>query len=126
MSYFAKVLDGKVVQVIAAEQEFFSTFIDTSPGTWIQTSYNTRNGIHYGEDGTPDDGVALRGNYAGIGYVYDYENDVFYEPQPYPSWTLDKTKWKWIPPVALPSDAGTGTPPKYYSWNESEKNWVAK
>lgn len=71
MSHFAKVVDGKVVQVIVAGQDFFSTFIDTTPGEWIQTSYNTRCNVHYGEDGLPDNGVPLRGNYAGIGYIYD-------------------------------------------------------
>jgi len=41
MSHFAKVLDGKVVQVIVAEKEFFDTFVDSSAGTWLQTSDNT-------------------------------------------------------------------------------------
>lgn len=51
MSHFAKVLDGKVIQVIVAGPEFFDTFVDSSPGSWIHTSYNTRGGIHYGADG---------------------------------------------------------------------------
>ena len=67
MSHYAKVVDGKVTQVIVAEADFFETFVDSSPGEWIQTSYNTRGGVHYGPDGTPDGGVALRANYAGIG-----------------------------------------------------------
>ena len=78
MSHYAKVLDGKVIQVIVAEEEFFQTFVDSSPGDWVKTSYNTRGNVHYGADGNPDGGVALRGNYAGIGYTYDRENDVFY------------------------------------------------
>ena len=82
MGHFAKVLDGKVTQVIVAELEFFDTFVDTSPGTWLQTSYNTRGGIHYGQDGQPDGGVALRGNYAGIGYSYDPIDDAFIAPMP--------------------------------------------
>ena len=53
MSYYAKVVSGTVTQVIAAEADFFNTFVDTSPGDWIQTSFNTRCGIHYGEDGNP-------------------------------------------------------------------------
>jgi hypothetical protein len=68
LGHFAKVVDGKVTQVIVAEPEFFDTFVDSSPGTWLQTSYNTRGNVHYGQDGQPDGGVALRGNYAGIGY----------------------------------------------------------
>ena len=67
MGHFAKVVDGKVVQVIVAEPDFFDTFVDSSPGQWIQTSYNTRGNVHYAPDSNePDGGVALRGNYAGI------------------------------------------------------------
>ena len=124
MSHYAKVLNGKVIQVIVAEAEFFNTFVDSSPGNWIQTSYNTRGNVHYGADGQPDGGIPLRGNYAGIGSIYDHENDVFYVPKPYPSWTLDTSKWDWIPPVAKPSDAGTGNPIKAYKWDESTLSWV--
>ena len=66
MSHFAKIVDGKVTQVIVAEPDFFKTFVDSSPGEWIQTSYNTKGGIHYGQDGKPDGGVALRGNYENL------------------------------------------------------------
>ena len=63
MAHFAKLLDGIVQQVIVAEPEFFNTFVDTSPGTWLQTSYNTIGGVHT-LGGTP-----LRKNFAGIGYT---------------------------------------------------------
>lgn len=118
MGHFAKIVDGKVVSVIVAEPEFFQNFVDTSPGLWLQTSYNTHGGVHYGQDGQPDGGVALRGNYAGIGYNYDFENDVFYPPQPYPSWTLSSSTWLWEPPVACPTDG------KRYAWDETSLNWV--
>jgi hypothetical protein len=117
MSHFAKVCDGKVTQVIVAEPEFFDTFVDSSPGAWIQTSYNTRGGVHYGSDGQPDGGEALRGNYAGIGYIYDAANDVFYAPQPYASWTLNQTTWLWEPPVAYPDDGAQ------YVWDEPTVSW---
>jgi hypothetical protein len=110
MSHFAKVVDGKVVQVIVAEKEFFDTFVDTSPGAWIQTSYNTHGNQH-------PEGKPLRGNYAGIGFIYDTENDVFYEPKPYPSWILNNTTWLWESPVAMPNDE------KMYKWNESITDW---
>ena len=112
MSHFAKVLDGKVVQVIVAEPDFFTHFVDSSPGQWIQTSYNTHGNQH-------TEGRPLRGNYAGIGYIYDAENDVFYAPQPYPSWTLNQTTWLWEPPIPYPTDG------KLYIWDETTKTWVA-
>lgn len=117
MSHFAKVLDNRVIQVIVAEPDFFTTFVDSSPGSWIQTSYNTRGNVHYGPDGEPDGGVAMRGNYAGIGYTYDQTNDVFYAPQPYPSWTLSQTTWLWEPPVAYPTDG------QMYVWDETTVSW---
>jgi hypothetical protein len=118
MGHFAKVLDGKVTQVIVAEPEFFETFVDSSPGQWIQTSYNTRGGVHYGQDGQPDGGVALRGNYAGVGFTYDSQNDVFYAPQPYPSWTLNQSTWLWEAPTPMPTDG------KFYRWDELTASWV--
>ena len=117
MSHFAKVLDGKVIQVIVAEPAFFDMFVDTSPGQWIQTSYNTVGNVHYGPDGEPDNGVALRGNYAGVGYTYDAVNDVFYAPQPFPSWTLDPESWTWVAPVPYPMDG------EQYVWNETTVTW---
>jgi len=118
MSHFAKVTDGKVTQVIVAEKEFFDTYVDSTPGEWIQTSYNTRGGVHYGQDGKPDGGVALRGNYAGIGYHYDKEHDVFYAPQPFPSWILNNSTWLWEAPTPMPTDG------KMYTWHEETTSWV--
>jgi hypothetical protein len=112
MSHFAKVTDGKVTQVIVAEKEFFDTYVDSTPGEWIQTSYNTQGGVHK-LGGTP-----LRGNYAGIGYTYDRTNDVFYAPQPFASWVLNNTSWTWEAPVAMPTDD------KRYTWDEATTSWV--
>jgi hypothetical protein len=120
MSHYAKVLDGTVVSVIVAEADFFTNghFVDTSPGTWIKTSYNTRGGIHYGQDGQPDGGTALRGNYAGRGYTYDATNDVFYPPRPYASWTISSPTWTWTAPIPYPNND------KFYSWDETNQTWV--
>jgi hypothetical protein len=112
MGHFAKVVDSKVVQVIVAEPEFFDTFVDTSAGTWLQTSYNTIGGQHT-QGGTP-----LRGNYAGIGYTYDAVNDVFYAPQPYASWTISAPTWTWEAPTPMPTDG------KVYKWDEPTLAWV--
>ena len=109
MSHFAKVVDGKVVQVIVAEPEFFNTFVDTSAGTWLQTSYNTLANKH-------PEGRPLRGNYAGIGYTYDQANDVFYAPQPFASWVLNKDTWTWEAPIPKPDGM--------YQWNEPTTAWV--
>jgi len=103
MAHYAKVLNGVVTQVIVAEPEFFDTFIDNSPGEWIQTSYNTRGGQHYNpETGEVDDGTPLRKNYAGKGHIYDASLDAFYEPQPFPSWTLDEQTCLWSAPITKP------------------------
>jgi hypothetical protein len=91
MSHFAKVVDGIVTQVIVAEPEFFQTFVDSSPGEWIQTSYNTRGNQH-------PEGRPLRGNYAGIGFTYDRSNDVFIAPKPTDNATLNTETWLWEVP----------------------------
>lgn len=76
-----------------------------------RTSYNTRNNTHL------DGGVAFRGNFAGVGYLYDRDNDVFIPPQPYESWTLDKTTWNYVPPIDYPNDDNI------YEWNENTQQW---
>jgi len=118
MSHFAKIENGFVTQIIVAEQDVIDSGLFGSPSEWVQTSYNTRGGIHYGQDGQPDGGVALRGNHAGIGYIYDATHDVFYAPQPFSSWTLNQTTWLWESPVQRPNDG------KSYIWDENSKNWV--
>jgi len=111
MGHFAKVVDGKVTQVIVAEPDFFDTFVDSSPGAWIQTSYNTHGGVHK-NGGTP-----LRKNYAGVGYSYDAAKDAFIPPQPFASWTLDDATCLWNAPVAMPTDG------KVYGWDETTTSW---
>lgn len=112
MAHYAKVNGGIVEQVIVAEAEFFDTFVDSSPGQWIQTSYNTKGGVHANGE-TP-----LRKNYAGIGYTYDPVRDAFYAPQPYPSWGLAEASCLWEAPTAYPSDG------KFYKWVEDSTSWV--
>jgi hypothetical protein len=124
MAHYAKVVNGIVKQVIVAEEEFFKTFVDDSPGEWIQTSYNTVGGVHYtrDEDGciigpSEDQSKALRYNFAGPYWYYDRRADAFYEPQPYPSWTLNKENFLWEAPVEKPQDGNL------YSWNEDNMSW---
>ena len=120
MGHFAKVIDGIVTQVIVAEPEFFDTFVDSSPGQWLQTSYNTRGGVHYQPDSdqpSADQSKALRKNYAGVGYSYDATKDAFVPPQPFASWVLDDTTCLWNAPVAYPADG------KQYVWDEATTSW---
>jgi hypothetical protein len=120
MAHFAKVVNGIVTQVIVAEPEMFDTFIDSSPGQWIQTSYNTKGGVHYNENSnTPsaDQSKALRKNFAGIGYTYNAQLDAFIPPKPYNSWILDNTTGTWKAPVTRPNDDNV------YIWNESDQSW---
>ena len=77
-------------------------------GTWLQTSYNGK----------------IRKNYAGIGYTYHADIDAFVPPKPYPSWLLNSDTAQWEAPVPMPADAGTGEPPKMYSWDETAGDWV--
>ena len=111
MSHFVKVLDGKVIQGIVAEAEFFQTFVDSSPGEWIQTSYNTHGGVH-ANGGTP-----LRKNYAGIGYSYDRIKDAFIPPKPFASWVLNDDTCLWDAPTPMPTDD------KFYEWDETTTSW---
>src|SRR5210317_2655360 len=120
MAHFAKVVDGTVTKVIVAEPEFFDTFVDDSPGRWVQTSYNTRGGVHYQSDSnTPSDDQtkALRKNYAGKGYTYDATRDAFIPPQPFPSWVLNEDTCLWQTPIPMPEDDNL------YIWNEDTQQW---
>jgi len=101
MSHFAKVENNIVTKVIVAEPEFFNTFVDTSPGEWIQTSYTG----------------AIRKNYAGIGYTYDKARDAFIPPKPFESWLLNEDTCLWDAPVAMPDDG------QMYTWNEETTDW---
>lgn len=120
MAHYAKVLNGVVLQVIVAEPEFFNTFVDSSPGQWIQTSYNTKGGIHYKPNSwepSEDQSKALRKNYAGIGYTYDSQRDAFIPPKIYASWVLNEQTCCWDPPTPHPNDG------KRYDWDESTLSW---
>lgn len=112
MGHFAKVVGGVVQQVIVAEPEFFESFVDSTPGEWLQTSYNTRGGVHE-LGGTP-----LRKNFAGIGFTYDPQRDAFIPPKPYPSWILDEESCLWFAPVPKPDGD------QAFAWDEATGAWV--
>lgn len=112
MAHYAKVLDEKVINVIVAEESFFDTFVDETPGEWIQTSYNTIGGVHT-EGGTP-----LRKNFAGVGFTYDEVRDAFIPPKIFQSWVLNEDSCLWFAPVDYPDDGNV------YRWNEDTLSWV--
>lgn len=128
MAHFAKLDSNNVVIFVTVgrdedrEEELFARTGDV----YKQTSYNTRGGVHYQSDGTPsaDQSKAFRKNYAGLGYTYDAGRNAFIPPKPYASWVLDEQTCLWNAPVAMPADAGTGEPPKRYTWDEATTSWV--
>jgi len=108
MSHFAKIQNGTVIDIIVAEQAFIDTLPDAT--AWLQTSIRTAGNTH-------PLGQPLRGNYARIGGHYDTVNDVFYDQQPFPSWSLNTTTWSWESPAPYPRDG------RIYAWDESTLSW---
>jgi hypothetical protein len=97
MANYAKIKNEIVEKVIVADASFFDTFVDTSPGTWIESST------------------------AGIGDTYDVARNVSVPPKPYSSWVLNEGTNIWESPITYPAD---GTNDKIYNWNEETTNWV--
>jgi len=121
MAHFAKLKVGNIIErvekvsndIATTEQaglEFLQNLHKTSD-MFIQTSYNTRGGVHL-LGGTP-----FRKNFAGIGYKYDQTRDAFIPPKPFNSWTLNETTCLWEAPVNYPTDG------QRYTWNETNQTW---
>ena len=101
MGHFARVNNGIVEQVIVAEASFFDEDVDSSPGEWIQTSYNNN----------------IRKNFASIGMMYDVDRDAFIGAKQFTSWVLNEDTCQWEAPVVYPDDG------KEYLWNEDTTTW---
>lgn len=108
MAHFAEIYEdstvGRVIVVDDSQEHRGQDFIANDlglGGRWIQTSYNNN----------------FRNVFASVGYIYDEVDDVFYPPQPYPSWTLDE-QYIWQPPIPYPEDGN-----EYY-WNEDTTEWI--
>ena len=87
---------------------------------WIQTSYNTIGNVHI------NGGTAFRGNYAGIGYTWDEDNNIFYPQKPFASWILNTTTATWHSPIGDAPDDLTDeekTAATSYTWNEVGQTW---
>ena len=108
MSHWAELdQNNKVIRVLVGDNndpagdEGYQWLIDNLGGTWIKTSYNSN----------------IRGTYAGIGYSYNPDEDIFVTPQPYPSWTRSGSFWN--APTPMPVEEG-----KFYTWDEETTSWV--
>ena len=142
MAHFAKLgANSKVIQVLTLNngdmlnadgvedetvgQQYLERHNNWPAQMWIQTSYNTNGGIHR-LGGTP-----LRGNYAGVGYTWDEDNNIFYPKSPYASWILNTTTATWHSPIgdapaltAEQTSQNTADTHRWeYSWNEGGQSW---
>ena len=144
MAHFAKLgANGKVIQVLTLNnsdmlnadgvedesvgQQYLETHNNWPAQMWIQTSYNTRSNAH----SSGDNSKAFRGNYAGIGYTWDEDNQIFWSKKPYPSWVKHIATASWKSPIGdapdltdeqtLQNEAGTHR--WVYDWNEDEQSW---
>ena len=117
MAHFAEINDNNIVkqvivihnnELLLGDTESEQKGIDFCEGlfghrNWVQTSYNGN----------------MRYNFAGVGYTWDSENDAFYAPQPYASWSLNED-YIWEAPAPYPEDA---SPEKIYEWDEDNLTW---
>jgi hypothetical protein len=147
MAHFAKIgMNGKVIQVLtmgnkdmknadgvedeSVGQQYLETHNNWPAQMWIQTSYNTAGNKH----NSGDNSKAFRGNYAGIGYEWDEDNQIFWPKKPYASWVKNTTEARWQSPKgdapALTAEQQTqndaGTHKHRYEWNESSTDWELK
>ena len=144
MAHFAKLgSNGKIIQVVPLEdslilnangvedesvgQQYLETHNNWPAQMWIQTSYNTFNNTH----NSGDNSKAFRGNYAGVGYTWDEDNQIFWPKKPHASWVKNLTTARWDSPIgdapALTAEQTSqneaGTHRWEYSWNESGQSW---
>jgi len=142
MAHFAKIgMNSKVIAVLTLNngdmlnadgvedesvgQQYLERHNNWPAQMWIQTSYNTSGGTHR------DGGTALRGNYAGIGYTWDEDNNIFYPKKPYASWVLNTSEARWQSPIGDAPDLTeeqtsqneADTHRWGYSWNEDGQSW---
>ena len=145
MAHFAKIgLNGKVLTVLTLNdsdmlnadvvldetvgQQYLERHNNWPAQLWIQTSYNTDKGQHR-NGGTP-----LRGNYAGIGFIWDEDNNIFWPPKPYASWIkhIPTASWKspiGDAPILTEEQTNQNLSNTYqwkYVWNEDNQTWDLK
>jgi hypothetical protein len=118
MSHWAEINQNNVVVRVTVGDsndpngdEGYQWLVDRLGGTWLKTSYNTALNQH-SLGGTP-----LRGNYAGVGYTYIPDKDIFMPPSPHNGWVIDDATASWAPPTPEP-DSGM------WIWSDEVANWV--
>jgi len=118
------MLNGEGIEDESVGQQYLEKHHHWPTAMWIQTSYNTALGKHK----SGDDSKALRGNYAGVGYMWDEDNNLFYPKKPYASWVLNTTTASWHSPIgdAPELTVEQKAAKSYYEWNESDKSWDLK
>ena len=146
MAHFAKIgMNGKVIQVLTLDdkdmknadgvehqkvgQQYLELHNNWPAQMWIQTSYNTSQNTH----NSGDNSKALRGNYAGIGYEWDEDNQIFWSKKPYASWVKNTTTAQWNSPIgnapaltAEQESQNSSDPDNFhwgYVWNEANQSW---
>ena len=141
MAHFAKLgSNSRIIQVLTLDnkdmlnadgvedegvgQQYLERHNNWPAQMWIQTSYNTAGGKHK----SGDDSKAFRGNYAGIGHIWDEDNNIFYPKSPYSSWVLNTTTATWHSPIGdapeLTAEQIADTSNHYYyDWNEVGQSW---
>ena len=142
MAHFAKIgTNGKVLQVLTLDnnnmldangvedervgQQYLELHNNWPAQMWVQTSYNTSNNIHN------KGGTAFRGNYAGIGYTWDEDDQIFWPKKPYASWVKNNSEARWQSPIGdapalteeQTSQNEANTHRWSYVWNEANTTW---
>jgi hypothetical protein len=138
MAHFAKLgANSKVIQVLTLDnkdmlnadgvedesvgQQYLEQHNNWPAQMWIQTSYNTMNNTH----SSGDNSKAFRGNYAGIGFEWDEDNQIFWPKKPYASWVKNTSSARWDSPIGdapeLTEEEKTAN--KHYAWNEAGQSW---
>jgi hypothetical protein len=116
LAHYAHITNGIVDNVIVIDAETLALGHWGDPSEWVKTSYNSRGGVHYGQDGQPSGQPHTHFNFAGIGYTWDGVG--FAPPQPFASWTKNPSTYLWEAPTPMPTDG------KMYNWDEATTSWV--
>ena len=117
MAFFAKIDNNNIVKQIEVIDNSIATTEENGIAFLHQLHGDRFNWKQFGTAPFTSGGVQVTRNYAGINYTYDETRDKFIEPQPYPTWILNETTFKYEPPVAYPTDGN------FYQWNEENQSW---